>query len=133
MSIGNNVHLLRTRGGAMSFMLLIVEPSGQREARSEAEGRRRYDSMLRFSAELKARGLLTMSQSLTTDVKGARVRLRGGDPVVVDGPFTESKEMVGGFFLLTCGTRAEAIAIAGQCPAAEWATVEVRELGPCFE
>jgi len=40
--------------------------------------------------------------------------------------------MVGGFFVLDCRTRDEAIAIAAQCPAAEWATVEVREIGPCY-
>jgi hypothetical protein len=41
--------------------------------------------------------------------------------------------VVGGFFLLTCETREQAIAIARECPAAQWATVEVREFGPCFE
>ena len=41
--------------------------------------------------------------------------------------------MVGGFFLIDCATRDEAIAIARECPAAEWATVEVRELAPCYE
>jgi hypothetical protein len=50
----------------------------------------------------------------------------------MDGPFAEAKEMVGGFFLLDCATREEAVAIAGRCPAAEWATVEVRETGPCY-
>jgi hypothetical protein len=40
--------------------------------------------------------------------------------------------MIGGFFLLTCDSREQAIAIARECPAAQWATVEVRELGPCF-
>jgi hypothetical protein len=51
----------------------------------------------------------------------------------MDGPFAETKETIGGFFLLTCETREQAIAIAAECPAAKWATVEVRELGPCFE
>lgn len=51
---------------------------------------------------------------------------------MVDGPFAEAKEMVGGIFLLDCKTREEALAIAAQCPAAEWATIEVRALGPCF-
>jgi hypothetical protein len=41
--------------------------------------------------------------------------------------------MIGGFFLLDCQTRDEAIAIAKQCPAAEWCTVEVRALAPCYE
>ena len=116
----------------MSYMLLIVEPAGQRQTRSEEEGRALYQRMLDFSAELKARGLLSISQSLKSDSDGVRVRVRDGKRSLVDGPFSEAKEMVGGFFLLQCKTKEEAIAIAAQCPAAQWATVEVRELGPCF-
>ena len=117
----------------MSYMLLIVEPSGLRRTRTESEGRAMYDSMLRFSETLKARGLLTLSQSLKDDTGGARVKVRGDATIVVDGPFAEAKEMIGGIFLLTCKTREQAIAIAGECPVAKSATIEVRELGPCFE
>ena len=53
-------------------------------------------------------------------------------PVRTDGPFAEVKEMIGGFFLVDCATRDEALAIARRCPAAQWASVEVRETGPCF-
>ena len=116
----------------MAYALLIVEPAGQRQIRTEAEGRALYDRMLRFSEDLKSRGLLTMTQSLKTDTQGARVRVHDNRSTVVDGPFAEAKEMVGGFFILTCETRAQAIALAEECPAATWATVEVRELGPCF-
>jgi len=115
----------------MSYMLLIVEPVGLRQDRSESEGRALYDSMVRFSETLKARGLLTMSQSLKTD-QGSRVKVRGDATIVVDGPFAEAKEMIGGIFLLTCETREQAIAIASECPVARSATIEVRELGPCF-
>jgi len=117
----------------MAYMLLIVEPVGERRARTEAELRERYEDMVRFSEDLKVRGLLTMSQSLKTDEKGVRVQARGHERTVVDGPFAEAKEMIGGFFLLTCETRKQAIAIAAECPAVQWSTVEVRELGPCFE
>ena len=117
----------------MAYALMIVEPVGQRETRTDAEGRDLYDQMLSFSKELQARGLLTMTQSLKSDARGARVRMLGNQPSVVDGPFAEAKEMIGGFLLLTCSTREEAIGIAQECPAAKWATVEVRELGPCFE
>ena len=117
----------------MSYMLLIVEPKGLRRTRTEAEGRALYDSMVNFSESLKARGLLTLSQSLTEDSRGARVKVRGGTKSVVDGPFAEAKEVIGGIFLLTCKTREQAIAIAAECPAAHSATIEVRELGPCFE
>ena len=117
----------------MAYALLVVEPVGQRQTRSEAEGRAVYDRMVKFGENLKARGLLTISQSLVADTAGARVRSQEGRSVVVDGPFAEAKEMIGGFFLLTCDSRDQAIAIARECPAAGWATVEVREVGPCIE
>jgi hypothetical protein len=116
----------------MSYMLLIVEPVGQRRERTEDEGRALYDSMLKFSADLKARGLLTASQSLRSDAEAVRVQVREGRRSLTDGPFAEAKEMVGGYFLLTCKTKEEAVAIAAECPAAQWASVEVREFGPCF-
>ena len=117
----------------MAYMLLVVEKVGDREVRSESEGRTLYDRMLRFSEDLEQRGLLTLGQSLKTDAAGARVTTRGEKSTVRDGPFAEAKEMIGGFFLLTCDTREQAIEIARECPAAEWATIEVRELGPCFQ
>jgi hypothetical protein len=116
----------------MAYMLLVIEPPGQRSTRTDAEGREVYARMVRFSEELKQRGLLTMSQSLKSDAAGARVKVREDAVMITDGPFAETKEVMGGFFLLTCNTRQEAIAIARECPAAQWATIEVRELGPCF-
>ena len=116
----------------MAYALVILEPPGQRQARTEEQGRAVYDRMVRFSEELRGRGLLTLAQSLASDASGARVRVQNRQATIVDGPFAEAREMVGGFLLLTCESRAEAVAIARQCPAAEWATVEVRELGPCF-
>lgn len=117
----------------MPYMLLILEPDGQRRERGEAEGRVVYDRMLRFGADLKARGLLLGAESLSSHAVATRVQVRGGKSLVLDGPFAEAKEMVGGYFLLDCKTRAEAVAIAEQCPAAEWATVEVRGFGACFD
>jgi hypothetical protein len=116
----------------MTFALLVVEPPGQRSTRSDAQGREVYGRMVRFSEELKQRGVLTVSQSLKTGTSDARVKVRGDSVMITDGPFTELKEVIGGFFLLTCETREQALEIARECPAAEWATIEVRELGPCF-
>ncbi|TFY97277.1 YciI family protein [Ramlibacter rhizophilus] len=117
----------------MPYMLLIVEPPGQREARSEAEGRAVYERMTRYAQQLRERGLLRGAESLASrDGSPARVSVRGGQAAVVDGPFAEAKELIGGYFLLDCESREEAIALARECPAAEWATVEVRRLGPCF-
>jgi hypothetical protein len=116
----------------MAYALMILEPVGQRKSRTEEEGRALYDQMLRFGEDLQQRGLLTLAQSLKSDGEGARVRVHGGQSTIVDGPFAESKEIIGGLFILTCEERSQAIAIARACPAAQWATVEVRELGPCF-
>jgi len=113
-------------------MLLIVEPRGQREQRTEAEGRAVYQRMLDCSAALKSRGVLRASQSLLSDDRGARLRIRDGKRALLDGPFVESKEMIGGYFILDCDTFDEAVAIASEVPAAEWATIEIREFGPCF-
>jgi hypothetical protein len=116
----------------MQYMLLILEPHGQRAARSDAEGRAAYDKMLRYADALQARGMLRAAQSLRTDTEGVRVQVRRGRATLVDGPFSESKEMVGGYFLVECASKDDAVAIASQIPAGEWATVEVREFGPCF-
>jgi hypothetical protein len=117
----------------MSYMLLIIEPAGQRLARTQAQGEEAYARMRGFGKELQAQGMLLATESLRSLDDAARVEVRNGRQQVLDGPFAEAKEMVGGFFLVDCKTRDEAVAIAARCPAAEWATVEVRSLGPCYE
>ena len=116
----------------MSYMLLIVEPPEQRAQRTLDEGREAYRRMLEFADDLKARGVLRATESLVSDSKAVRVQVRESETRLVDGPFAEAKEMIGGFLLLDCKTREEAVEIAAQCPAAQWCTVEVRELGPCW-
>jgi hypothetical protein len=116
----------------MPYMLLIHEPVGQRATRTRAEGEAVYERMLRFAGDLKERGVLRAVESLTSQEQATRIKVSNGRTQALDGPFAEAKEMVGGFFLLDCATREEAVAIAKQCPAAEWATVEVRATGPCY-
>ena len=117
---------------SMSYMLLIIEPVGQRLQRTQAEGRALYERMVAFGNDLRGRGLLVATESLKSTSDAVRVRVAGGKRTLTDGPFLESKEMVGGFYLLTCETREQAVEIAAQCPAAEWCSVEVRELAPCY-
>ena len=116
----------------MSYMLLVMEPVGQRDTRSLAEGHEVYDRMVRFGESLQAKGILQASNSLGGPAKGARVQVRNGKRSMVDGPFAEAKEIVGGFFLLDC-SREQALEAAAACPAAEFATIEVREVAPCWE
>ncbi|MBS0579229.1 MAG: dehydrogenase [Proteobacteria bacterium] len=114
----------------MPYMLLIVEPRGQRAERGREAGEAVYQRMLDYAQELKERGLLLATSSLKAE--GTRLQKRDGRSQVLDGPFTESKEMIGGFFLLDCEDPELALQLAGRCPAAEWATIEVRQTGPCY-
>jgi hypothetical protein len=114
----------------MRYLMLIIENPEDRRTRPTEAGREKFEQMIRYSEGLKARGVLQATESLKTE--GVRIEMRDGKQIVVDGPFAEAKEMVGGFFLLDCASKAEAIAIAGECPASAWASIEVRELGPCF-
>lgn len=116
----------------MAYLLLIHEPRGQREERTRAQGEEVYGAMTAYADELTRRGVLKTAQSLAGDEHGIRVAKRAGKVSFHDGPFAEAKEMVGGFFLLDNVTQEEALDIAAKCPAAAWATVEVRPLGPCF-
>lgn len=116
----------------MSYVLLMMEEPAQRVSRTEAEGKEVFGRMVKWGEDLKSRGLLLGVESLKSLDTAARVRVRDHKPFVSDGPFAEAKEMIGGFFHVSCKTMDEAVALAKECPAAEWLTVEVRETGPCF-
>lgn len=116
----------------MAYLLLVMEPVEQRGQRTEEEGREAYRQMAEFAETLKTRGVLRAVESLTSMKDAARVTSAQGDTRVIDGPFAEAKEMIGGFFLIDCETHAQAVAIAAECPAAKWCTIEVRKVGPCY-
>ena len=114
-------------------MLLVVEKPEEKRALEPEEGQRRYDRMMNFAAGLKSRGVLVAGESLGSDANGTRIRKRNGQRSLVDGPFAEAKEILGGFFLLDIESRDEALKIAEACPAAEWSTIELRQVGRCWD
>ena len=114
----------------MSYMLLIVEERGQRTERTREEGEHVFQRMLDYAEALDRKGVLVASNSLRTDA--TRLERRGDKLNLIDGPFAESKELVGGFFLLNVETYEEALDCARECPAAEWASIEIRGVGPCY-
>jgi hypothetical protein len=69
---------------------------------------------------------LVGSARLRPTTMATTVRVRGGDVVIADGPFAETKEQVGGFLLVDCTDLDEAIEVASQIPTARWGTIEVR-------
>ena len=106
----------------MEFMLIMTN---ERNAKSDPSV---FAEMGKFVGELAAQGKLRGGAPLHPELEGARVHHQAGKPVVTDGPFTETKEVVGGFFLIDCQDRAASIAIASRCPHAKVGAVEVRQV-----
>jgi hypothetical protein len=78
--------------------------------------------------ELQARGAWVIGDQLAPPRRGRTVRVRDGKPIVSDGPFVATKEAIGGFDLIECGSMDEAVEIAAGHPIAEFGTIEVRPL-----
>jgi hypothetical protein len=73
-------------------------------------------------------GILRAADGLHPPSMGARVSFRGGKPLVTDGPFAETKEVLGGYWVIEVASRAEAIAWASRCPGSENEIIEVRQI-----
>ncbi|MEV4421907.1 YciI family protein [Patulibacter sp. NPDC049589] len=85
-------------------------------------------AMSRFNEELTRAGVLLALDGLHPPTEGARVRYAGGSPTVVDGPFAEAKEVLGGYWVIDVRSKEEAVAWATKIPAAESDVVEVRRV-----
>ena len=85
-------------------------------------------AMMRYNEELKNAGVLITLDGLHPPSTGARVSFAGGKAVVTDGPFAESKEVIGGYWMIEVGSREEAIAWAKRCPASNNETIEIRQV-----
>jgi hypothetical protein len=81
-----------------------------------------------YNEALKAAGVLIALDGLHPPSAGARVSFASGKPVVTDGPFTEAKEVLGGYWMIDVKSREEAIAWATKCPASSNETIEIRQV-----
>ena len=84
--------------------------------------------MMKYNEALKEAGVLIALDGLHPPSMGARVSFPGGKPIVTDGPFTEAKEVLGGYWMIDVKSREEAIAWASQCPASDNAISEIRQV-----
>jgi hypothetical protein len=112
----------------MRFMILIQSDESQWLRMTAEEKGPVYDAHARYSAELRAAGAFVAGDSLHPSARAARISVRDGRRSVVDGPFTEAKELVGGYYVIEVGSREEAVEWAARCPAARFGTVELRQL-----
>jgi hypothetical protein len=85
----------------------------------------------RFEAELQAtESKIVHTERLSSDGEACRVRLKAGERQVTDGPFAETKEVLGGFYVIECDTKDEAVEWAKRIPLREDRSVEVRPIWP---
>jgi hypothetical protein len=85
-------------------------------------------AMTRYNQELERAGVLLTLDGLHSPAEAARISFSGGTATVTDGPFAEAKEVVGGYWMIQVGSRAEAIEWARRCPAAEGDVIEIRQI-----
>ena len=87
-------------------------------------------AMMKYNEELTQAGVLLALDGLTHPAEGARVRFAGGRPSVTDGPFTEAKELVGGYWIIEASSQEEAVQWATRCPGLDGDVIEVRPIQP---
>jgi hypothetical protein len=113
----------------MRYLLLVCWDAEAMNARAEpAPGEVAEDEGFPWLDDLQARGKWITGDQLAPPRRGRSVRVRDGKPIVTDGPFTETKEAVGGFDIVEAASLEEAVEIAAGHPAAAGGTIEVRPL-----
>jgi len=107
----------------MQYMLLIH--SQETAAPDDPEVMKRYGA---FTQEVQGAGKLVAGDRLQPTAAATTVRIRNGETLTTDGPFAETKEQLGGYYILECDNLDEALAYAAKIPAAEHGSVEVRPI-----
>lgn len=107
----------------MKYMLLIYL---EEEALSRDERALCYQESAAYARELQANGKFLATAPLHPTSTATSVRVREGKRLLTDGPFAETREQLGGFFLIDAMDLDEAICIAGRIPGCKWGTVEIR-------
>jgi hypothetical protein len=112
----------------MRFMMLMI-PGGYENAAPDAmPSAEAVEAMMKYNEELKRAGVLLALDGLHPPSTGARVSFKGGKPTVIDGPFPEVKEVLGGYWMIDVRSRDEAIEWARRCPASGNDVIEVRRV-----
>jgi len=112
----------------MRYLLLICTDEEAIEAQSAEETTSMLAGYVAFGEEMGRRGVLRSGERLRPTTDATTVRVRAGEVLVADGPFAETKEQVGGYYLVDCRDLDEAIEVASKIPAAGHGTIEVRPI-----
>src|ERR1700760_2844660 len=101
----------------MRFMMLMIPRGYETAAPGTTPPAEAVAAMMKYNEALKEAGVLITLDGLHPPASGARVSFESGKPVVTDGPFAESKEVIGGYWMIDVKSRDEAIEWAKRCPA----------------
>jgi hypothetical protein len=113
----------------MRYLALIYEPERPPDAETDqAELDAEMAAYGAFTAEVRERGILEAGEALQPSSTATTVRIRDGRMEATDGPFAETKEVLGGFYLLACRDLDEAIDLATRIPAAKRGSIEIRPI-----
>jgi len=110
------------------YMMLICVEEKWLDSLTDDEGAAMLAKYGEFTTEMGARGVLQGGERLRPTTTATTVRVRDGEVLTSDGPFTETKEQVGGYNILECADRATAVEVASRHPWAEVGTLELREI-----
>ena len=109
----------------MKYALLIYESAGDFEHRTGKDQARFWGAWKAYAEALKAAGVMAGGSGLEPPATGTTIRLHNGEKLVQDGPYADTKEQLGGFFILDVADEDEALEWAARCPVTDGA-VEVR-------
>lgn len=112
----------------MRYMLLICADENVIGAMSPEEGSAMMAEYGTFAEEMGRRGVLQGGERLRPTTDATTVQVREGDVLTADGPFAETKEQVGGFYIVDCRDLDEAVEVASKIPGARAGTIEVRPI-----
>ena len=112
----------------MRYMLLIYGDESGWGNLSEADQQAEMAKWFAYTEEMKKAGVSTQGDALQPTATATTVRDNGGEPLVTDGPFAETKEQLGGYYLLDVADLDEAIKWAHKCPGAQNGTIELRPI-----
>jgi len=112
----------------MRFMMLMIPKGYEKAAPGTMPDAKAVAAMMKYNEELQQAGVLLALEGLHPPSMGARISFAGGKAKVTDGPFIETKEVLGGYWMIEVNSKQEAIEWASRCPGSDNEMIEIRQV-----
>ena len=112
----------------MRFMMLMIPKGYEKATPGTMPDAKAVEAMMKYNESLQKAGVLLALDGLHPPSMGARVSFAAGKPSVTDGPFTEAKEVLGGYWMIRVKSKEEAVEWAKRCPASDNEVIEIRQV-----